>query len=494
VAFARLDDQMDFFIDDEGVVLEHSAGYHSHGMVLLGNALRYLTLNNLTPPPSWLSKYDKGKEFMAMIHRPDGSLPIYGNTNGGRQPDIPVASVDAQGRATVLQPQREWHPAAAHALYPVAGYSVWWDNLAPGSADPLVQTVMAWSYFPGHGHKLADEMSLLLWSGNQTWLTNTGYWPYGVWGREKVYSWEGSNAPHLVGEPRDSDRSTELLGYAVQDKLAASHLRRSGPGGYAAERQVVHLASDLWLVLDHTSDRKSRSTTTTWTFSPDLDSSRGVLPGQYRFSRRNRDSCMAAFFLGSQQTDIKTLKGSKTPFAGWVVIGSQPTPAPSLLVEQSSADSWAVTVLALEKDCRERFAAPPKLTSWKGADGWRVSLPLQEGGVEMERAGNTVSVRNGSGTTGDLQLVLGPAPDVSGARSAIDGAFQSAAMKYEPYRDLFGYRSKLSYLLLALLIAQEASMVVCVRVARQYQTPLRIFGITAWIVAGGLIYFVYFGT
>lgn len=494
VAFNRLRDQMAFYVDDEGIVLEHSAGYHSYGMVLLGKALRYLTLNNMTPPPSWLSKYEKGKAFMAMIHRPDGSLPIFGNTNGGSLPDTLVTSIDSQGRASALYPAKDWHPGASHALYPVAGYSVWWDNLASDSDGPLGQTVMAWSYFPGHGHKLADEMSLLLWTGNQTWLTNTGYWPYGVWGRENVYSWEGSNAPHLSGESRDSVRNTELLGYAVRDRLAVSHLRRTGPEGYSADRQVVHLGSDLWLVLDRALDGTPRKTTTTWTFFPDLDLSSGPLPGQYHFSRRNRDACMAAFFLGSKETDIKIVKGSKTPFAGWVVVGNQPTPAPSLLVEQPSNGSWAVTVLALEKDCKERFADQPKLSDWKGANGWTVNLPLKEGGVEVKRAGNSVSVKDGTRKMGDLQLLLNPALNVSAERSAIKGSFQSAAIKYKKYRDLSEYRSKISYLLLVILFAQEAFIVVCSRMARTYQIPLRILGIAAWIIAGSLIYLVYLKT
>ncbi|MDD5330466.1 MAG: heparinase II/III family protein [Sulfuricella sp.] len=491
IAFDRLRDQMAFFLDDEGIVLEHSAGYHSHGMVLLGKALRYLTLNDMAPPPSWLSKYEKGKEFMAMIHRPDGSLPIYGNTNGGRRPDTPVTDIDSQGRASALHPAKEWHPAAAHALYPVAGYSVWWDNLASAGPPGQTQTVMAWSYYPGHGHKLADEMSLLLWSGNQTWLTNTGYWPYGVWGRDETYSWEGSNAPHLAGEPRNSARRTELLGYAAQEGLAASHLRRTGPDGYSAERQVVHLGSDLWLVLDRALDGIPRKTTTTWTFYPDLDLSRGALADEFRLSRRQRDACMATFVLGSKGTEISTLKGSKTPFAGWVVVGSQPVPAPSLLVEQPSGGSWAVTLLALEQDCRERFAAPPKVLAGNGADGWKVSLPLKNGAVEVERTGATVLVTDGSGKTGDRQITLRPAPDLTAERRAIDGSFQSAAMKYKKYPELFEYRSRLSYLLLGVFLFQEAAVAVCIGRARTYRIPLRMLGIAAWIVGGSLIYLVY---
>ena len=81
LALARMDDQMKFYVSREGVVLEHSAGYHLYGLKLLGFAFRYLDLMHQTPPQEWIDKYDSAKQVYAMLRRPDGSLPMFGDTD-----------------------------------------------------------------------------------------------------------------------------------------------------------------------------------------------------------------------------------------------------------------------------------------------------------------------------------------------------------------------------------------------------------------------------
>ena len=42
----------------------------------------------------------------------------------------------------------------------------------------LSQTVdFTWSNFAGHGHKQADEMSLIFWAGGKTWWSNLAIGP-----------------------------------------------------------------------------------------------------------------------------------------------------------------------------------------------------------------------------------------------------------------------------------------------------------------------------
>lgn len=496
IAFERLADQMRFYINAEGVVLEHSAGYHSHGMELFGKAFRYLALNDMTAPPEWIAKYRKSKDFMGMIHRPDGSLPIFGNTMGAPNPPSLVTQFDPQGKPRPLFLQDDWRPNASHALYPVAGYSVWWDNLAPAAGGAPVQTVMAWSYFPGHGHKLADEMSLLVWADRQTWLSNVGYWPYGVWGRTRADSWEGSNAPHLVNEATDSVRNTELLDYTVQGRLAFNHLRRIGPAGFSVERQVLHIGSDLWLVLDHAADKEARKTSTTWTFFPNLEVGNGALPGQFHMSRNDARSCMSAFLSGKNKLDVKMYKGSRQPFAGWVVFDSQPREAPALLVRQPSDDAWSLTVLALEKDCKERLAGPPKLTDWQTSDRWKANLPLNEGALTIQRLGKFFYIND------EMYVISGPGPESANyskeqtalERSALADAFQAAAKKYKKHKDLFNYRKNISYLLIAAFLFQEACLAFYARVTARYLVPLRTISTAVWIIGGAWLFLVYFKT
>lgn len=242
LARARITEQMKFYISGEGVVLEHSAGYHLFGVSLLGMVFRYLDLMHQVAPEEWIEKYDLAKKVYATLRRPDGSLPMFGDTGDQTDPLGPlVTTFDGDRRPQGLAYQSMWKPAEAVNLYPVSGYAIWWDGLEfwPNALN-LSQTVVAWSDFPGHAHKHADEMSVLFWAGGQTWLSNIGYWPYASKWRRTIESWAGSNAPHLLGENPAALRTTRLVSSGSSLILRAIELERTGVENYTARRQVIY--------------------------------------------------------------------------------------------------------------------------------------------------------------------------------------------------------------------------------------------------------------
>src|SRR5256885_814986 len=272
LALSRLHDQMEFFVDDEGVVLEHSAEYHRWGLELLGMICRSLALLQQPIPDEWRRKYERAETVFAALRRPDGSLPTFGDTDGSSDDAGPlVTSFDALGQSEALLHRRRWVPAKSLSFYPIAGNAIWWEGLEHWpSREKLRQTVATWSYFPGHAHKSADEMSVIMWGAGQTWWTNVGYWPYAMAGRSDAESWQNGNAPHLVNESVTSARNTSVLSYGWSRRLGMVDLERRGPGRYTARREVVHLKPDVWLIVDHASGDDKMRTTTTWTTAPDV--------------------------------------------------------------------------------------------------------------------------------------------------------------------------------------------------------------------------------
>jgi hypothetical protein len=491
IALKRLTDQMLFYINDEGVVLEHSAGYHSHGMELFGKAFRYLALNNMTPPPTWIEKYNRSKDFMSMIRRPDGSLPVFGNTNAAPHSPSFITEIDAKGGARPLFRTDNWRPITSHALYPVAGYSIWWDGLSTRS-DILAQTVIAWSYFQGHGHKLADEMSLLVWADNQNWLTNVGYWPYGVPGREMADSWEGSNAPHLLREPADSARYTQLLDYMVNGRLAFSHLRRTGPDDFSVDRQVLHIDSNLWLILDHHSSKKVRRVSTTWTFFPNLILVRGALSGQFYAIKNNAKSCMSIFLSGKDKIEMETYKGSMQPFSGWVVFDNEARPAPSLVSEQESKDSWSLTTLSLKKNCNINHEESPKVINWQSSDRWEADIPLGDGALKILRTGKTLHIGSKSYLIGAELGDKYTNASIAIEQAKIADSFNFASKKYRKKRDIFSYRQWVTYLLGAAFLFQEIFFAILFAMPKQNVYFFRIACNGVWGVGGVGLHLLYF--
>lgn len=491
LALKRMRDQMVFYVSSEGVVLEHSAGYHAWGLQVIGMALRYLTLLNEQIPADWREKYERAKMVYAQLRRPDGSLPVFGDTARGSDPEgPPVTNLDARGWSGVESDQ-DWVPKQSYALYPVAGYSIWWDALDHWqSTERLSQTVVLWSHFPSQAHKHADEMSVLLWAGGQSWWTNLGYWPSGVTGRSQAVSWDGSNAPHLVDETYDTVRETRLVSSGWSEEIAVVDLERSGPNNYAARRQVVHLQPNVWAIIDSTSGGGKSRTTTTWTTSHKVDLRKGSFARSYILESKERTSSLTKFILSSGAITIQEFRGSVSPFAGWAVVNRIPTPAWSIVVTQPANDSWAATVWLLSKGTDP--AGTPSMVHWGNAEDWTLRVPLESGFVEISREGNGVLVSNdkhgGGGKVVRLSREVGHHPGFGQIRAA----YASMARKYPRFRVLLKFRAKITYLLLVIFLLQEIFFGVLGRFVRKYYVLMRIVNVSGWAVVGIWLFLTYF--
>lgn len=485
VAFERLSKLMAFYIDEQGVVLEHSAGYHKTGVQFMSLAFRYMTLLGIEVPSIWRQKFARAQEVYARLRRPDGSLPMFGDTEGGVHLPGPVVPESEQGgsygplkrRAEKVHPQSE--------VYPVAGYSIWWDGLE--HPERLSQTVVAWSYFPGFAHKHADEMSVLLWARGQTWWTNVGYWPYGTAERREAESWNGSNAPHLVGESASSSRKTQLLGESRGSGLSFIDLERRGPEGYVARRQVVQARSGLWIVLDHTLSDRQDHTATLWTTAHDVLLRNGRFPGSYDLTRAADKSVLRAFVFGSKETNILEYRGSRIPFAGWQMGEAVPNPASAIMIEQPAQDSWAAAVWAFDDGGGpgEKITAMPSMNLWKGPENWMVSIPMESGTIRLLRESNTLSLKDGNATQ-SIHLVQGKPMEITEKISSIASARERLRQEYPrpQFNDAVDYRWGATYACLALFSFQEMFFAIYRRFSSYKYALLRGLSAIAWVLMG----------
>jgi hypothetical protein len=396
-------------------------------------------------------------------------------------------------RATPLEQISSWPAPVPDAVYPVAGYAVSWRGLGrPGEAHRASQTVVAWSYFPGHGHKHADEMSVLLWGSGRPWVTNVGYWPYGVAGRSGAESWRGSNAPHLVSEPRASSRSTRLLASGWSDRVAALDLERRLDAGYVARRQVVHVNPDVWVVVDHASGAPAEIARVQWNTAADLKLRPAASAGSYALEPSAAGPRLLLRLVASAGTSVRELQGSLDPFGGWQVVDHQPAPAPSIVVEQPAGGSWAMAVWCLEAP-GAAGACPdtPVSARFSGDQDWSVSVPRGEAALVVTRGGQELRIAStGAAVSAASPLALQAGPDVSAARARIRAAYETAVRKYPRFRDVEYYRLRASYVLLGLLAAQEMFFLAIRRV--RWRGWLRCAAVLAWLAIGVWLFFVYF--
>jgi Heparinase II/III-like protein/Heparinase II/III N-terminus len=485
LVFDRMHDQLALYINEEGIILEHSAGYQEIGLRFIDMAFRYVSLLNLPIPEDWIQKYDRANHFYAQLKRPDGSLPLYGDTPGGPiSQELPAGIIDVHERAEGRQNDVNWEPQQVNSLYPVAGYSIWWSGLTFWPrAERIAQTIVTWSHFPGHSHKHADEMSVLFWAGGQTWWTNVGYWPYGP-RRSEAISWDGSNAPHLLHEDARSTRTTRLRSFGWSDHLAMVDLERNGPRRARIRRQLVYLKPHLWLVLDHfTGPGNAR---TTWTTSHNVSLSEGKIAGSYRLRAKDISSKLTTFVLGSEGSQVRTMRGSLRPFAGWEVVGSEPKPASAMVIEQPAHDSWSAVVWSWDDGVTppQEFERRPYMTAWKDAEHWIMALPIKAGLLEIRRQDNKLSAHNSSDVGSNISLQLTKGPDVTQEIWQLSHSYAMARDKYPKFRDNFTSRLKITKLLVVLFVIQEIVFFMYRRGFGKGYMILRLCNMLGWIAIG----------
>lgn len=493
LAIARLREQMAFYVDAEGVVLEHSAGYHKLGVEFLGMALRYLTLMHVKVPDDWLEKYHRALLVYAQLRLPDGSLPSIGDTASGPDPLGPLTSrIGADGQADALRHEPAWRPIEQHSLYPVAGYSIWWDGLEHWPLPrELSQTVVVWSYFPGHGHKHADELSVSLWAAGQRWWSNAGYWSYDLRGRAQTESWSGSNAPHLVTEPANSRRSARLVSSAWSRGLAAVHVERRGPGQFRVDRQVLHLASNIWVVVDHGSGVSQEMMRTIWTTSPTIHLAQDKVAGSYSLTPEDSHLVMSVRLLTSPGTTVRQIRGSSEPFAGWQVVNGTGTPSPALVIDQPAADSWTILVSCLTTDSSAGASCPDRVEGlFSRDDDWIVTLYTRSTPLMVRRAGSSIEVEEDRASPRSQSLALRAPDEIAPKLEELRRAYVEAS-HYPRFRDLTRYRVRVSALIVLLIVSQEALFVLPTVIKRRYILS-RALSTLGWGILGGWLVLVYF--
>jgi hypothetical protein len=486
----RFLEQMDYYLGQDGIITEHSPGYQGFGIGIVGASLRCLTLLNKPVPRSLAEHYERAKEYFLQLVRPDGTLPTFGDT-GSREPRALVSMRGPDGRYEPLRPIGSTVPKPL-SLSADGASAIWWDGLSDWPNGPdLAQTAITWANFPSRVHKHADEMSVDVWSSGRQWIGNVGYWPYHLWGRDHAESWEGSNAPHLAGERRNSSRTTVPLLHVHDPRLGFLDVQRRTGDGTSIRRQIVRLPPDVWVIIDSFDDSQSREIRTIWSFGEELAANR-PRPDLLRLEHSGRKLRMNVVTGGSPGHRVSDLIASREPFAGWRVATDRSIAAvPSILVQQSSDRRWSWLALVLDRtDAPAAGAVGASMEDWKGANEWRFRIDSKAGQTTIARSGRSLVV---AGAAGAFTI---DAADVAKAEflPAMEQAYRRVATA-GPSRwhdDLIPYRLRVTYALAALCLGHLGLVVVAARYRPRIAETLGAAAVLGWIVCGLWLNLVYF--
>ena len=310
-------------------------------------------------------------------------------------------------------------------------------------------------------------------------------------GRDLAVGWGGSNAPDFVGEDPRSPRRTALQSEGHGKRIRFLELERVRESdGSALRRQLVQADSATWLVLDSVAGSQTQPAVRTWTFDPEVRARIGE-GNRLEVASPDMDVVLRAAFLGSRPLAATYLRGSKDPFAGWVVMNGEPQPADSYRIVQAPGHGWILSAFWLEPRSESSPRGAPVMESYEGPDTWRIRLPSRPVEVVVERDRDEVRIHEDRIHAETIALRVPARPDEMRAR--VEESFRAGVARYPKWRELWPYRLRLALAALAVLVGQELFFAVLRRKRPAWVAPLRLLSAGAWLAGALWAGFVYFG-
>lgn len=489
----RLEMQMNYYIDEEGVVLEHSAQYQEFGLELLAIYARYMTLMDMELSENWIDKYQKALAFYRILRRADGTLPKYGDTSGPAR-NVYVAEISDNRRVKRLRRGEFSDLPSGAAFMPIAGYAVWWDSESGSVRSGLgqAQTIMLWSRFPSGAHKHADDLSLIIWASGRSWITNSGYWPYSSVYRDRAVDWAGSNAPHFIDEDYDSRSVAKALGHAYSRKLAVIDLERRTDNGRMVRRQIVRIFPLTWVVIDSFNDVDTVDRSIVWTSDEGLLLRRGKVDNDFLIKPPKSSKELRLSILSEASSEIRIYKGELDPFRGWTIANGQPEPVPAVEIRSQTA-KWLMSLFSIGEGGEDSAPQTPAMTSWESPESWTVELSVGGNEVSLERRGESIAMFSKNSSHRIALVQLQRPRNTSVARKTIERQYRAAMEEFPQYRSHLPYRTRLSWIIGVVWLLQELVAFTIRRARRVAKTSVRVVSVMCWGALGIWIPIWYFG-
>ena len=423
LALERLALHLPFYVAPNGVVLEHSVGYQDFAIRLLRNALGYADLLHSTALPDLRDRYVAAECLQRHLTRPDGSLPLYGDTMSGVRP----AWLVAENAAVSCGPEPDERLDQDFGLASLHDFS------APG-----IRLFMTWANFPGRAHKHDDELAAWLWMDGQDWWGASGYWPYGDADRVAAVSWRGANAPHAVDETgADNGHSgdSRLLYSLHEGPVQLLDVQRLAPTGRAYRRQLLGLGALGVLALDSASGNGAATRfESVWTLMPGAGMRPLKTSDSFELTDSRSGRRLEVSFAGAGR-QVQRLSASREPFGGLVardgVIQESTALVATAPFGNGVASLWQPASGVIS-------AAALEMPAWAGPEKWSLSLPGPAGAYLLARDHMELSLTSPQQVRQVWRLQAGASDRPLRDRAA--ALYRQAAARYPAFHDYVEYR------------------------------------------------------
>ena len=302
-------------VHDDGVYFEQASYYHRYTVDIHLHALLLAEANGMDVPPTFRRRLELAAEHLADLVRPDGTIPLIGDDDGGRvvaleqrhssdaRATLGTAAIvfgrpelaSVAGRATeevlwLLGPAGAQRldaqagsspPAHLSRLFPTGGYAVLRDGWGPRANHAVIDAGPLGALSAGHAH--ADQLSISISARGCPVVVDPGTFTYTVIPAERdrfrhaamhnAVTVDGLSSSEPAGPFAWSvraDARTDAWWTGRQvDHFAGSHdgFQRL-PDPVRHRRRVLFVHRGYWAIVDEMAGRDHHESTAHFHFAP----------------------------------------------------------------------------------------------------------------------------------------------------------------------------------------------------------------------------------
>jgi uncharacterized heparinase superfamily protein len=352
---------------EDGVYGELSSCYHCYALDFYLQALVLADQNEFALPEAFSPKVEGMLEFLLHLTRPDGTLPMLGDDDGGRAlafhgrdyhsfPEglclgaLHYRRGDFKHQAGAFAEEALWMlgrksvddfeaveafpPAETTAHYPSAGYSIVRSGWGTRDSHVVFDRGGLGMLTGAHAH--ADALSIALFGGGRELLVDPGTFVYNC-----ASEWRGyfrSTRAHNTVSVDDRDQSGQggtfrwttryrcraatshrLPGLLYLEGEHDGYLRLSQ--GVIHRRRLLFVAPESWLIVDDLRGSGEHKVDVSFHFAPDLDVSSIERVEDGLKVRVEQEGFVLHLFADRPVQSAKLIRGESAPPGGWASRG-----------------------------------------------------------------------------------------------------------------------------------------------------------------------------
>ena len=424
---------------DDGVYGELSSCYHCYALDFFLQAMALGERNGFRFPEPVPHKVSGMLQFLMHLTRPDGTLPLLGDDDGGRalaldkrdyrsfQDGLCLGAIlyrrgDLKHQAGAFSEEALWmlgqdgweayrqlesqEPAETQAHYPSAGYVVQRSGWGPLDSHLVFDCGGLGMLTGAHAH--ADALSLTLFNRGRELLVDPGTFVYNCAPQWRSYfrSTRAHNTVAIDGRDQTEQGGTfhwktELRSCAAReialpgfDYLEGEHdgYRRM-PRGVTHRRRVLYVPPDSWIVVDDFRGSGEHTFDFHYHFAPDVEVS-GMEQDETGVLVRAEAAGMLLRLVAAQPlTSAELISGDTARIGGWASHGyGEKKPCATLRATLTGAAPAAAMTFIVPHGPRPPVVRRLEVESGSGIacsyehDGFQDIAALSTGDAEMKVA------------------------------------------------------------------------------------------------------------